>query len=114
MVGEHTISIAADFSRFPGGRYRRDGEASGEAFREDFLAPALRQYPVVTVELDGVAGYSASFLEEAFGGLVRAGVLQKDELGKRLLLRAGDQFRTYKLLVERYVKDARPAAALVA
>ena len=27
----------------------------------------------VTIELDGVRGYGSSFLEEAFGGLVREG-----------------------------------------
>lgn len=65
-----TINISKDFSRYPAGRNRSDGRFSGEAMREDLLMPALKAGKVA-VELDGVAGYGSSFLEEAFGGLVR-------------------------------------------
>jgi hypothetical protein len=71
------ITIATDFTKYPGPRYERDGPYSGEQFREAILVPALRSAQerdtVLTVVLDGVAGYGSSFLEEAFGGLVRAG-----------------------------------------
>ena len=69
-----TINLASDFGRFPGGRYRTDGDLSGEQFREDVLLPALQgDGERVAITLDGVAGLPASFLEEAFGGLVREG-----------------------------------------
>ena len=32
---EITVNIAQDFSKYPGGRYRADGEFSGERFRDD-------------------------------------------------------------------------------
>ena len=67
-----TISVAKQFSRFPAGRYRTDGDFSGELFRDKLLVPALKSGDQVVVELDGVAGYGSSFLEEAFGGAVRA------------------------------------------
>jgi hypothetical protein len=114
MDQQHTIVIAEDFSRFPGGRYRKDGDFSGEQFRDDFLIPALRRYPIVRVVLDGTAGYAASFLEEAFGGLIRSGELAKSELGSRLVIGAGERFKTYKRLAERYVREAREARALTA
>lgn len=63
-----------DFSVFPGPRTKELGENSGEAFRDDILIPAIRQYEKVCVNLDGVFGYGSSFLEEVFGGLVRVGV----------------------------------------
>jgi len=78
------IRVARDFSRYPAGRFRDDGPYSGEAFREDFLLPALHAGEQVVVDLDGVRGYGSSFLEEAFGGLVRKGVTQS--LIKRLVL----------------------------
>lgn len=68
------ISILEDFSPYPAGRYREHGPHSGEALREDLLLPALREHPHVLVDLNGVMGYASSFLEEAFGGLVRAGL----------------------------------------
>ncbi|WP_337519562.1 STAS-like domain-containing protein, partial [Desulfovibrio sp.] len=62
-----TINIANDFSVFPGGRYRSDGEFSGEEFRDNILIPALQKYQQVIVELDGTRGYGSSFLLEVFG-----------------------------------------------
>lgn len=68
-----TINLAQQFSRYPAGRLKADGPHSGEKFREDLLAPELRKRDKVTVHLDGAAGYGSSFLEEAFGGLLRHG-----------------------------------------
>ena len=70
-----TIRIAKDFSSTPGPRWRREGKHSGEQFREEVLAPALREVIAsggrILVDLDGVEGFASSFLEEAFGGLAR-------------------------------------------
>lgn len=68
-----TINVASSFSRYPAGRYLEDGPFSGARFREEFLRPVLDGKDTATIELDGVRGYGSSFLEEAFGGLVRAG-----------------------------------------
>jgi len=62
------IKIATDFNDAPGGRYRKDGSASGQEFREDFLMPSLKD-GVVQVDLDGTFGYPISFLDEAFRDL---------------------------------------------
>jgi hypothetical protein len=67
-----TLSIARQFSMYPGARFKRISEYSGEEFRDNYLIPALNQDAKVTVDLDGVVGYGSSFLEEVFGGLVRA------------------------------------------
>jgi len=68
------IIIARDFSVLPIGRYASDGAASAEVFRKQHLGPALLDHDIVTVVLDGVMGFGSSFLEEAFGGLVRDGL----------------------------------------
>lgn len=67
------VNVARDFSKYPAGRYLEDGPASGQAFRDKFLVPALKESKGLTVELDGTRGYGSSFLEEAFGGAVREG-----------------------------------------
>ena len=68
---EITIDIAKDFSPTPNGRYRRNGPFSGEAFREEILKPACDRYDQVRILLDTPDGFLYSFLDEAFGGLVR-------------------------------------------
>ncbi len=67
------ISVAKDFSRSPAGRYVEDGPFPGAVFRDKFLVPALQGEGRVVVNLDGTSGFGSSFLEEAFGGLVRKG-----------------------------------------
>lgn len=81
------ISIARDFSVAPGPRLIEEGEFSGEDFRNRILAPkyteAIQANAKLVVNLDGTLGYGTSFLEEAFGGLVRIGN-SPDEVKSRL------------------------------
>lgn len=89
MSSEIPVNVAKDFSRFPAGRFKSDGPFSGEAFR-DLLVPHLQNAEeTLSVELDGALGYGSSFLEEAFGGLVRLGFAAADLL-KRVKLRSAD------------------------
>lgn len=60
-----------DFSKKPYGRYPEDGDGCGQYYREKVLAPALQEYDAVHVILDGYNRYGRSFLDEAFGGLIR-------------------------------------------
>lgn len=85
-MSECTIDVARDFTARPFGRYHRDGDRSGETFRDKLLIPALRKYDHVTVELSGTNYYGSSFLEEAFGGLLRNG-FKKSELLEKLKVR---------------------------
>lgn len=66
-----TLSVAKDFSTYPAGRYESDGPFSGEGFLKQKLLPALEKAEKLKIILDGTMGYGSSFLEEAFGGLVR-------------------------------------------
>ncbi|AYV21091.1 STAS-like domain-containing protein [Vibrio mediterranei] len=61
-----------DFTKYPGPRYIYLGANSGEEFREQHLIKNLKSNPEIVVNLDGVLGYGSSFLEEIFGGVVRA------------------------------------------
>jgi hypothetical protein len=100
------IRIADNFSRFPGGRYREFGKFSGEEFRENFLIEALNGQDTVKVIIDGTAGYGSSFLEEAFGGLVRQGY-RLDQLEGRLKIVATDpDFETYCDEIWQYIREA--------
>ncbi len=70
-----TIDIGNDFTKYPGGRYAQKGPFSGEEFRDEILVPALKRAKDAKVNLllDNAIGYSSSFLEESFGGLIRLG-----------------------------------------
>ena len=102
------ISIAKDFSDVPIGRARSDGPSTGEAFREDWLVPKLRKASAndpLIICLDGAEGYPSSFLEEAFGGLVRNGYTAAD-LHKLLKIEAGSGYKTYRDIIWDYIKAA--------
>ena len=106
-----TIDIARDFSKFPAGRFHEDGEWSGAAFR-DLLVEALRSGDDVEVVFDGVAGFASSFLEEAFGGLVRECHIDKALLDERLHLRTGDPgLEDYVAISKRHIERADRATA---
>lgn len=98
------VSVARDFTRFPSGRFKRNGETSGEAFRESFLEKPLLRGETITVELDGTIGYGSSFLEEAFGGLIRALEITPSELRKLLLLVSADSILLEE--INSYIDDA--------
>lgn len=105
-----TIVIAQDFSKFPAGRFRCDSEASATAFRDDLLVDALNGNDDVEVVFDGVAGFASSFLEEAFGGLVRECHMAKAFLDEHLRLRTSDpDLADFVKLAERYIKEADQA-----
>lgn len=86
-----TIKIGRDFSPCPGGRSRADGPQCAEAFREDTLRPALEADDGVDLHLDCAQGYGSSFLEEAFGGLVRSGGFTAEQLHGKLRLHSRDE-----------------------
>lgn len=83
------INVVNDFTDTPGARYKTQGSFSGEEFRDNILYPkfinSLKEKKVLTVNLDGGYGYGSSFLEEAFGGLVRRLKKEKNNNYKKVL-----------------------------
>jgi hypothetical protein len=103
-----TIDIGNDFSDTPWGRYDEDGPFNGSAFRDNVLIPELKANDAVEVRIDTVEGFGSSFLEEAFGGIIREGHFTKDELLKKLRIRCDDEeFSSYVLLIHKYINEAR-------
>ena len=68
--------IAKNYTDTPGPRYESEGPFSGENFRNTVLLELLKmaqeQNTTILIDFDGGYGYPTSFLEEAFGGTVRA------------------------------------------
>jgi hypothetical protein len=98
------IKVAEDFSPRPAGRYLTDGPFSGGAFRKRLLKPSVARHEAVTVDLDGVRGYASSFLEEAFGGLVKEEGFSGPELHQRL--RIESKHPSYVYEIWRYIDEA--------
>lgn len=101
----HQISIANDFSTEPLGRFPSDSDTNGTLFRENFLVPALSKYDFIQVNLDSTEGYGSSFLEEAFGGLVRKHDLASSELLRRITFISNDD-PTLISEIQKYINDA--------
>lgn len=100
----YKISVAKEFSKTPGGRTRRDGQFSGEAFREDFLWPRLIDATEVVVDLSGTLGYGSSFLEEVFGGLVRAHIREMPDIVRRVKIEPAES--SYAVEAQQYLLQA--------
>jgi len=105
MTQAHVLTIAEDFSRFPAGRFKDDGAFSGERFR-DVLVERLRSAEKLVIDLDGTMGYGSSFLEEAFGGLVRTCAFSAATLHARIEFRATDKSLVAE--VWSYIDAAKP------
>ena len=58
----------------------------------------------VLVDLDGAMGYSSSFLEEAFGGLIRAG-FTKECLNKLLVIKSDNEPSLIEE-INQYIKES--------
>ena len=103
------INIAETYTKTPGGRYIKEGKFSGEDFRINILKPAFEKFissnSEMTVILDGGFGYAPSFLEEAFGGLVRE--LNDDRVSQIKIISDEEP----KLIddIKKYISDALEA-----
>jgi hypothetical protein len=105
------ISIAAEFSAYPAGRDDQDGDFNGERFRRVLLLPklkeALEKHVKLVVSLEGMQSFGSSFLEEAFGGLVRKEGIAKKDLKKALEIDAGWVGNSrYRDAINRYIERA--------
>lgn len=103
----------ADFSVYPSGRDAIDGDFNGQKFREEVLVPAVKKAQStgqkIHVSLAHVLSFGSSFLEEAFGGLVRKRIVDKNFLEKNLFVDPGKPAHArYKDVIFQYIKNAQP------
>lgn len=103
------INVAKDFSPIPGARYPKEGDFSGQEFRTKLLSPKLKEAiekkTILLVDLDGTLGYGTSFLEEAFGGLIRSDKFNLGDIKKHLQFSCKDD-PTYIEEINSYIEDA--------
>lgn len=101
------INIATDFCKAPAGRYRKNGDYTGEVFREDVLVPALLndEYSEVCINLDGLDGVGSSFWDEVFGEMLRNHQVSYDILRKKMQLVCSDDVYLVPT-IESIIKDA--------
>lgn len=108
------IDIATEFSPYPAGRYHpQDGEYTGDRFRDEYLAPRLKSAMLEKVKLvvllDGVRTFGSSFLEEAFGGLVRKNIFTPKEIKEHLKFEYSKRsLEVYEDAIWQYVARAKP------
>lgn len=103
------LSLAKDFSRTPGARKPEEGIYPGIDFRTEHLIPKLKEAIELKcrllVDLDGVAGCGTSFLEEAFGGLIRNKDFTYEEVINTLEIKS-EEYPPYKEEILSYIEDA--------
>jgi hypothetical protein len=107
------INIGDDFSHDPSGRFYKDGNASGEKFREELLKPkfleALRsKSPLIIILDDDVETYGSSFLSEGFGGMVKKGYAQPEDLLNTLQFSYSDpDYKFYENRIREYIRHSK-------
>ncbi|REL27664.1 STAS-like domain-containing protein [Thalassotalea euphylliae] len=107
-----TVYDLSNFSDTPFGRYSDDSKHNGTAFREiliDKLKQARQDKTKLIVDFDSIKiGIGSSFLEEAFGGLVRKGYFTKEELtGELGVLDIKSDQDFYKKEIFAYINEAK-------
>ena len=85
---DNTKLVLREWTRYPGGRFRIDGEHSGQEFREDFLEPLIRKGGNIEIDFNGIFTVGWSFLDEALGFYFNE--LGESEFRKRFLIIADD------------------------
>lgn len=105
------ILISKQFSKTPFGRYVSDGPHSAVRFRKEFLVPAFVDIEEpIEVDFDGISlAIGSSFLEEAFGGLIRKEGISKDKVKKYLIIKSELPF--YEQQIARFIDKAEPEKA---
>ncbi|MEZ8745942.1 STAS-like domain-containing protein [Vibrio sp. 10N.222.54.F12] len=102
------IKVINDFHSKPYGRFKTDAPGceftAGEVFRDEHLSPALKEFDNVTVDLTGYNRYGRSFLDEAFGGLIRECGFTKSVLDKKLVYVHDDLASVIAIIDERIEK----------
>lgn len=113
-----TISIKDEFGLYTGLRHIKVSEKSGEEFYHKILnkefKKCIEKKETLTVDLDGVRGYSPSFIDEAFGNLVYDFGLEN--VKKYLIIKSIDkpfwkqsiETETYKLWEQRRLNGQAP------
>lgn len=95
IASDSPYIVAQKFSKTPGPRTVIEGSHSGELFRKSYLHPLMdrlvKDKKRIVLDLDGTAGYGTSFLEEAFGGLIREDGFDKKTIKKHIELKSDEE-----------------------
>ncbi len=105
---KHKLKIA-DFTKYPGGRYKKYGPGSGEEYRKEHLLPALNKHDLVELDLSGVYAFSPSFVSEITDQVIRAGLLSHEEYCRRISFVSDKENKHYiKKMFEAYRDECDP------
>ena len=83
-------SIAAEFGKTPSARKEEEGKLSGIELRNNLkvlIRQNIESNELISIDMDGTAGYGSSFLEEVFGGLVRVEGFTLAELERHMVIK---------------------------
>lgn len=95
-----------EFTEYPGPRYISQGEYSGELLYKKHLKKLFQECvnnkTVLTINLDGTAGYAASFIDEVFGNIVYD---FGSELFEKYIVIISDDEPEWKIIIKEIIKD---------
>lgn len=104
------FDVGNQYNHRPMGRSPEDGRHNGERFRLEFLIKFLNQLEQgqkIVLDFDNVSLAGSSFLEEAFGGLVRVHNFTPQQLSESIVIKHEPELNeVFKDRIEKYIKEA--------
>ncbi len=100
----------AEFSKFPGGRFKKYGPHSGQEFRETVLIPTinkLKEGEKLVIDLSDVYSFAPSFLDEAFCEAIREKTMSYEEFNKKVHFKSDSENRVFIGMIQDFLKEAR-------
>ncbi len=103
MKPEKVFNVA-EYTDTPIGRNSLDGPKNGADYRDNVVVPALVDYQTIKLDFSETIGTTPSFLEEIFGGIIRARILSPAELKRRVIVIS--KYESVKRNINKYIDEA--------
>ncbi len=100
----------AEFSKYPGGRFKKYGPHSGEEFRRERLLPAingLKEGEKLVIDLSDVYTFAPSFLDEAFCEPIRRKIVSYEDFIKKVDFKSDSENSVFVSMIRNFLEEAR-------
>ena len=99
----------ADWTKFPGGKYKKYGPHSGEEFRRDYLMPSLARLAegeVLVIDFTGVYSMAPSWIDEVFAEPIRRKLISYEDMVNKVKLKSDAENNIFISMTKDFIREA--------